>query len=379
MGFLGGTENKLHYDLSFLNANGKWMPKEDKYRLDTYRFMQEQFELTPEDFVRKVIPKGLLDLHDYKNFTHCCKLLAYPRLLTLKTVDMVVGQPPQISAEDKDNVTQMIRDIASYSQLFSALKMALIDYSRFGVFLLRVFKDENNKAQVTSWDPTEWVPVYYADGTNRIHYNCIGWTHKNVLTVQIHDTQDGSYEERVMDIDDTGTILKITSSKKYNEGTDKRLLFAVTNTPTSTNPLGTSDYEIINGLLQKAIERLTAILRVLDEHADPSLTGPSSLLSKNDQGELVFKTGKYYAVSKDEEKPEYLVWDANLDSSFKAFEELCKQIYILSEMGEAFLGNSGGVGVAAVHLESLHVAETQGKLGVELAADERSHLVHAHA
>ena len=67
---------------------------------------------------------------------------------------------------------------------------------------------------------------------------------------------------------------------------------------------------------------------------------------KNPQedGETVFRTSRYYAIGNDEQRPEYLVWEANLDSSFKAFEELCKQIFVLSEMGEAFLGSSAGVG-----------------------------------
>ena len=223
-----------------------------------------------------------------------------------------------------------------------AFKQALIDYSRFGVFLLRAFKDEKGKPQIVAWNPEEWTPVFYPDGTNRIHYNVIAWQHGNKLTFQIHDTSTGAYEQRECVVDASNTIIKIESRKRYNRTSGKCLLYAVTNTPTTTNPLGTNDYEIINGLLQKAIERLTAILRVLDEHADPSMTGPHSLLEKGEDGNLVFKTSKYYATGNDEREPKYLVWDANLDSSFRAFEELCKQIYILSEMGEAFLGAPEG-------------------------------------
>ena len=75
------------------------------------------------------------------------------------------------------------------------------------------------------------------------------------------------------------------------------------------------------------------------------MVGPHTLLSRSDNGELVFKTSKYYAVGNDETKPEYLTWEANLDSSFKAFETLMEQIYILSEMGPAFIGagNTGNV------------------------------------
>lgn len=337
-------ENRLHYDLSFLNIGEPWKPKGDTRRLESYRFSQEQFELTPEDMVKKLLPDGMLSLNDYSDFTNATKLMAYPRLLTLKTVDMVMGQPPNITAQNDDKMSEMIRDIRNSSKLNEAFKQALIDYSRFGVLLLRVFKREDGRAGITAWDPSEWIPVFYPDGTNRIHYNVIGWVIDSKLTVQIHDTEDGSYTEKVFQLNTSNLISKLLSTKKYNKGTKHRLLYAVTNTPTTTNPLGTNDYEIINGLLQKAIARLCAILRVLDEHADPSMTGPHTLLSRSESGETVFRTSKYYAVGNEEQKPEYLVWEANLESSFRAFEELCKQIYILSEMGEAFLGAPGGTG-----------------------------------
>lgn len=336
--------NSLHYDLNFIAEGQPWKPKGDTDRLDAYKFARTQFELTEENAARSLLPSGLLDLMDYSDFCSFTRLLAYPRLLTLKTIDMVIGQPPIISVKDDDERTEQVKKVRSACRLHSAFKQALIDYSRFGVFLIRIFKDAKGNPQIAAWNPEEWTPVFYPDGTNRIHYNVIAWQDDKELTFQIHNTEDGSYEQRVCVVDDQNVIQVIKSSKKYNRTSGKSLLYAVTNTPTTTNPFGTGDYEIINGLLQKAIERLTAILRVLDEHADPSMAGPHSLLEKDDSGNVVFKSGKYYAIGNEEKRPEYITWDANMDSSFRAFEKLCEQIYILSEMGEAFLGTSGGTG-----------------------------------
>jgi hypothetical protein len=41
-----------------------------------------------------------------------------------------------------------------------------------------------------------------------------------------------------------------------------------------------------------------------------------------------------------------MTWDGQLDAAFKALEELMNQIFIMSEMGEAFLGNTRGAGQA---------------------------------
>lgn len=335
---------KLHYDLDFIEVGEHWPAAEDKDRLSMYDFAREQFELTSKDMIHDIVPAGLLKFGDFDSFIHACKLLGYPRLLTLKTTDMLIGQPPMITAQNQKEVTEKIKDLRAACQLNSVVKQMLIDYSRFGVGLLRVFKDEKGKPKITAWNPCDWVPVFYPDGTNRIHYNVIGWKEKQKLTLQIHDTLTGAYEERRYVVDTVGKIIAFDGSKWYNRNSGKQLLYSIINTPTTTNPLGTNDYEIINGLLQKAIQRLQAILRVLDEHADPSMMGPHTLLSKTEDGETVFRTSRYYAIGNDEQRPEYLVWEANLDSSFKAFEELCKQIFVLSEMGEAFLGSSAGVG-----------------------------------
>lgn len=337
---------KLHYNLDFIKTGEKWPNALDKERLENYETAREQFELTTETAIREIVPEGLMRFAKFEDFAHVCKVLAYPRLLTLKTTDMLIGQPPLINAQgaSKDELTEKIKDLRAGADLNAVIKMALIDYSRFAVALFRVFKDEKGVPKITAWNPQDWVPVFYSDGTNRIKYNVIGWHEGGNLIVQIHSTIDGSYEQRKYSLDSAGAIYQLISTKTFNKNSGKRLLYAVINTPTTTNPLGTNDYEIINGLLQKAIQRLQAILRVLDEHADPSLTGPYTLLSKDDKGELVFRTNKFYAIGKDEEKPAYLTWEANLNSSFQAFNELCKQIYILSEMGEAFLGSAEGTG-----------------------------------
>lgn len=345
--FFEQNRNKLHYDLEFLlpGKNVCWLGEAEKYRLDKYNFARIEFELDPDDAVRNIFPKGLLDLRDYHQFADCSRLLAYPRLLTLKTVDMVMGDPPSFFINDDHEKTNKLKDMLIRSNFYEVLRMALIDYSRFGTAVLRVFKcPVTHKASIAAWDPGEWVPVFYPDGTKRIHYNVLGWRESDTtMKIQIHNVEDGSYEERVYRTDDVGTLLEILSATTYS-GFGHPLVYALINTPTSTNPFGQSDYASINALLQKAIERLTAILRVLDEHADPCMTGPHSLLSNNENGELVFKTSKYYAVGQDEKEPKYITWDANLDSSFKAFDILCQQIYIMSEMGQAYLGVEGGTG-----------------------------------
>ena len=63
-----------HYNLDFLNISEYWPPRKDNSRLDMYRFAREQFELTPEDMVRKIVPDGLLRFGEYKDFVGASNL-----------------------------------------------------------------------------------------------------------------------------------------------------------------------------------------------------------------------------------------------------------------------------------------------------------------
>lgn len=338
----------VHHDLDFLKPGEYWRPKKDYWRFTRYEYNRVQFESLYEEIMEQmqVFPTGMLIFGErYDRFAELTRILNYPRLMTMKTVDMVMGEPPVMSIQSKDNLVDKVRDIRSCSGFNAALMQGLIDYSRYGAALLRVFKDEKGRAKITAWDPQEWVPVFYDDGTNRIHYNVLGWIiGEDRLKIQIHNTEDGSYEERLYEYRINDCVIgNLIETNKYNS-TGNKLFYAIINTPTTSNPVGCDDYIVINALLQKAIERLMAILRVLDEHADPSMTGPHTLLSKAESGELVFKTSKYYAVGDTEKEPKYLVWDANLDSSFKAFQLLIDQIYILSEMGPAFIGATSSTG-----------------------------------
>jgi hypothetical protein len=99
----------------------------------------------------------------------------------------------------------------------------------------------------------------------------------------------------------------------------------------------------LDSILAEIMTRVGQISAILDKHADPNITGPVSMLKMNQEtGEYELDTGKFFAVSPGEEKPEYMTWDGQLSSAFKQLEFLVNQLYILSEMGAALLGGQDG-------------------------------------
>lgn len=287
-------------------------------------------------------------------------LLNYQRLLTLKTADLVCGEYPSISGVTyQENAA--IKDVRDLTDFDSKLYATVIDISRYGDAIWRIYKNEEERMDFTCWDPCEWYPIVAQDGTNRIKYHCLCWL-VNVsedqlnpnyeLNVQIHGTDKdtvGYYEYRRYAMSNGGNqITKLLESKKINTGLDRCAVFNLRSFSTSDSVYGYDDYMPLDSLLSEIMVRVGQISRILDKHADPSITGPVSMLRINPEtGEYYLETGKFYGVSAGEEYPKYMTWDGHLSSAFEQLEFLIKQLYILSEMGAALLGyDNGGTAIS---------------------------------
>lgn len=340
------------YNRKWLSEGEEFPPKNEASRIEQYKNNAEHFDMNTFKEFSTLASRIIQNWEDYINFDI---ILNYQRLITIKLADMVCGAFPSINAKDntQDEIIQTVRDATDFD---TKLYSAVIDFSRFGVALFRIFTDEETeKGQFTCWTPAQWFPVFFNDGTNRIKEHILAWRvnmgddiiPKWHLRVQIHPTKGGSYISQLYSMDNNGTHMgKLVSSKTKSTGGYPCLVQCAVNIPTSTNPYGTSDYAIINKLVKKGSERLKQIGLILDQHADPSMCGPDSLLEPDDHGELVLKIKKFYALGPDEVEPRYITWDGKLDAAFKELEIILNQLYILSEMGNAFLGNTDGNGQA---------------------------------
>ena len=345
------------YGLEWLDKDMTFPPECENERLVAYKWYAGLFDINPFEAFGNYGNRLIANFDEYFRLP---LLLGFQRLSTIKLVDMVLGSPPSITVNDSDEMTDRIADLRDQTDFDHKLYQALIDYSRYGVTVFRLFNDDDvqDRAQgnFAVWNPSEWFPILRKDGTKRIKEHVLAWrvnlgTPVNpswYLEVQRHPVQGGVYYEERYVMDGTGSTVtrKLTSRTVDTKGAPC-LVQCVANLPTTTNVYGTSDYKIINELVFKATEVMRQILHILHKHADPSMTGPVSMLEKDENtGELVFKMSQFYAVSPGEEHPEYMTWDGKLDAAFKALEQILNQICIMSEMGEALMGNSKSSGQA---------------------------------
>lgn len=279
-------------------------------------------------------------------------LLNYQRLMTLKMADLVCGEYPTItSVTAAENAA--IKDVRDTSDFDAKLYSTVIDISRYGDAIWRIYKDYDNKMNFTCWAPDQWYPVVRQDGTNSISHHCICWIEnisKDILKpdlrlhAQIHEvSKPGTYEHRIYKFSPAGQILDLEKSETVKTGLDVCAIQHLKAFQVSNSVYGFDDYMPLDSILAEIMARLGQISVILDKHADPNITGPVSMLTLNqDTGEYYLDTGKFFAVSEGEQHPEYMTWDGQLNAAFKQLEFLINQLYILSEMGAAILGGQDG-------------------------------------
>lgn len=288
-------------------------------------------------------------------------LLNYQRLMSLKMADLVCGEYPSITGVTRKE-NQALKDVRDYSDFDARLYSTIIDISRYGDSIWRIYLDDIGRKTFTCWDPKEWFPIVSQDGTNTITAHVLCWrvnlteSAEGVppqweLHAQIHwcsADKVGTYEERVYSMDSMGhTIKKLLKFSSVNTGLDSCAVLHLKAFGTSTTVYGYDDYMPVDSMLAEIMTRVGQISVILDKHADPNITGPTTMLSMDpDTGEYRLKLGKFFAISQGEEKPSYMTWDGQLEAAFNQLEFLVNQLYILSEMGAALLGGQDGSGTA---------------------------------
>lgn len=280
-------------------------------------------------------------------------LLNYQRLMSLKMADLVCGEIPSISgATPEENA--IITDLRNYAEFDTKIYSTVLDISRYGDALWRLYRDADGKDTFTCWNPMQWYPIVMQDGTNTIVCHCLCWKEnlsEDVLNpdwrlhVQKHWTQApkaGFYESEEYKLaKDSQTIVERLSATTVKTGFKRCAIEHLKAFGTTNSAYGYDDYLPIDSLLAEIMARVGQISVILDKHADPNITGPMSMLQPDPHtGELTLSLGKFWAVGENEEQPKYMTWDGQLEAAFKQLELLINQLYILSEMGAALLGST---------------------------------------
>lgn len=301
-------------------------------------------------------------------------------LMSKVMADVLFGEKAVIEATDKNKEAQTFIDaLVHENRLDTQLYESSLMNSARGDALLRVrieegqiivedinpamyFVKDNGNFRV---EPDEkilaWKEEYEVDGKPQVYLIQEKYTKGLIETsVYMMKAKDGQEVSRKVAVN---TFNEITGNKyieRVETGIDKIPLIHIPNFRSANTYWGTSDYQDLESLFFAINNRMTKIDNILDKHSDPILTVPEGVLDEN--GNVEKKALGMIEVRGGEGKPEYIVWNANLDSAFKQIDEIVKMIFLFGEVSPDVLGlDTGRTGAESGRALKIRMIRTLAK------------------
>lgn len=277
-------------------------------------------------------------------------------LMSRTMADMLFGEPITFDY-DNDGNQEFASAFIEENQLMTQLHESAIGNSRRGddVFKLRIGQRNpraiNSPVTVIAEQVTP--AIYFPVLTDRASRNTsetdvIAHTFKDgdrtLIHLEIHEP--GVIFHEVFEYDQKAGKLgaKLNPTEfGYKEseptGVDRSLVFHVPNVRDGSGFWGVSDYSDLQSLFFALNNRITKVDNILDKHADPILAVPPGVIG--DDGKVRKEALGLIEVDPEGtglQKPEYIVWDANMDASFKQIDKLVEMLFMFSEISPATTG-----------------------------------------
>lgn len=327
-------------NLNFLNVGEKFPPDSERDRMKMYADNKRLFENGHASVYEDEMKRIERVIGNFQDVISYPVVLNFQKKISLKTADLMLGEPPIITANDTAK-KESIKAITKNSGLMDIMYQIAIDASRYGDGLLLIRKDGDHGI-IDLTQPPIWYPIVSEDNIRNVKYHVLAWCcgkNSDRLRVQIHSK--GSYETREYQLD-RGMIVKQTAnSQEIKTGLDDFAVIQIPNIITSDRATGYDDYTDIDSIIADLMVRIGQIDRILDKHASPSMSGPQSALEQDPvTGEWRLKTGNFFPRDSSEDPDvNYIVWDGQLDANFTQIERLINLLYSISEMGSALFGD----------------------------------------
>lgn len=348
--------------LSFISPGKPWPPPTEADRLERYAQNRLLFEGKHEQVFRDWIRLLREDQQATLEI-----VLNWHKRLTLLFADLLLGEPPRISAGDQGSQEQEAAErIIEDNGLFNVAYEVALDVSRYGTGIFKVRYD--GRAIIEGQQPAIWFPVVKPDNIKDIVAHVLAYTYEteektligtrklNHLKAEIHER--GKLTTITYLLKD-GVISAEENRDEQETGVNEFLIVPVNNVLTTDRITGLDDYSDLDSIIQELETRVAQISRILDKHADPNMYGPDTALEQDPAtGQWGYRGGgKYFPVSQGEQPPGYVTWDGQLEAAFKQIDLLMEQLYILSETSAAAFGQlKAGLAESGTALRRLMMA-----------------------
>ncbi|MFN3283494.1 MAG: phage portal protein, partial [Pseudothermotoga sp.] len=198
--------------LDFLNRDQSWPPKDkdtvarlERYEQNAALFRGDHQEVFTEwpKLVREDM-KASLEI-----------ILNWPKRLSTLWADLLLGEPPRISTDDKVG-QNFIDELNQDNKLIQTAYEVVLDISRFGEGLFKARK-QDGRSIVEGQYPALWFPVVSRDNIRDFKAHVLGWTfeqdEKKYLRIEIHTK--GQIEHRVYRLEGSSIQEQLELSEFY--------------------------------------------------------------------------------------------------------------------------------------------------------------------
>jgi len=344
----------------FLGSGMQWPPPSEVERLERYAANKLLFENKHEVQFKENLKRIQRVIGNFDEVVSYTVNMNYFRKISLKTADLLLGEPPKIKAENENkNEQQTIDDFIKESDLYKKDYMLAIDVSRYGVGIFYPHRNTEGKVYIDTVTPSVWFPIYNVDNVQECFCHVLAWDYAEYqnpgdktskadyfLKVQIH--VPGKYIERLYKLSDIKppikTITGMISESVHATKLKDMPIVPIVNVATSDNQLGYDDYEDVQSIICELEIRVAQIAKILDQHAAPTLAAPRLAIEQDANGRYYYKSGKVIPMFEGVPVPQYITWDGQLEAAFRHIEILMQALYYLSEMGPAVWGDAEKLG-----------------------------------
>lgn len=277
-------------------------------------------------------------------------VLPYPRIISTISADLLFEEQPKVLLENKTN-QEFVDKLWYENNLWTTLYEEALVSSYKGDSVMRILAVDG-QIKIDTVKPDVYFPVYNENNVKspvKEHVLAYKQTINDNLYLVVETYRVGEIETRVYECKNNTIggeyssldILGIEPIVKTNLGEGYNLIHHIKNWGMSGKFWGISDYEDLIDLFFAINNRLSRNEHILDKHGDPILAVPQGVL--NSSGEVSRqKLGMIelprHPMNGETSKPEYIVWDSKLESSFAQIDVLLEQLWISSQMSPTLFG-----------------------------------------
>ena len=335
-------------------ANTQQFPTEDSVlRLRQYGTYERLLEGNHYTAYIADVGKDFSERYKYLRYLQC----NFAGLISKVIADVLFGEKVTIEAKEKNKEQQAFIDALMYeNRLNTQLYESALFNSARGDAVLRVRVDDG-QIKIDDINPAMYYPELGENFRDEPEVKTLAWKtyHKKedgkvdtYLLKEIHTKGLIEMKIYLMKEKDSKEVARPVAIDEYNElmgteykefietGIDEIPIVHIPNFRINNNYWGVSDYHDLQPLFFAINNRMTSIDNILDKHSDPIIAVPEGILDEN--GEVNKSALNMVEVRTGEDKPEYIVWNANLEIAFQQVDELVKMIFLMGEISPDVVG-----------------------------------------